>query len=69
VLVPLYEYRMQRPVEILARTDTRDVQRLEGVKDGTRSDRHPGGAQRTCEVHNVFGKTSLRRGHDITPPP
>ena len=60
MLVPLHEHRVQRPVEILAVADARDVERFQRVEHRARTDRNAGGAQRAREVEDVFGETASR---------
>src|SRR5262249_50668883 len=58
MLVPLHQYRMQRPIEIVARADARRLDRRERVHHRSRTDRNAGRAQGAGEVDDVFGKTA-----------
>ena len=59
VLVSLHEHRVQRPVEILAVADMRNVKRLQRVKHRARPDGEARRAQRAREVEDVFRKAAL----------
>ena len=56
MLMPLYEYRVKRPVEIVARADMGDAERLQRIEDRTGSYGNSRGAQRAREVEDVFGR-------------
>ena len=55
MLVPLHEHRVQRPVEILAVADLRDLHGFQRIEHGAGPDRNAGRAQRAREVEDVFG--------------
>ena len=54
MLVPLHEHRVQRPVEILARADTRGRHGVERIEHRARPDRNAGRAQRAREIDDVL---------------
>jgi len=58
VLVALHQNRVQRPIEIFARPDTRGLDRGERIHDRSGPDRNAGRAQRAGEVDDVFGETA-----------
>jgi len=58
VLVPLHQYRMQRPIKIAARADARRLDCCQRVHHRPRTDRNAGRAQRAGEVDDVFGETA-----------
>ena len=71
MLVPLHEHRVQRPVEILAVADARDVDRFQRIEHRAGPDRNAGRAQRAREVEDVFGEAAfgLTSAMTATPPP
>ena len=58
MLVPFHEHRVQRPVEVLAIADRRDVDRFERVEHRAGADGHAGRAQRAREVEDVLGEAA-----------
>src|SRR5262245_52115901 len=56
VLVALHEYRVQRPVEIVARADARRRHRGKRVHHRAGTDRNAGRPQRAGEVDDVLGQ-------------
>src|SRR5262245_50579857 len=55
VLVALHQYRMQRPIEIVARADARRLDRRERVHHRPGTDRNAGSAPGAGEVEGGFG--------------
>jgi hypothetical protein len=55
VLTPPEKYRRERPVEVLAILDARDLQRSQCVEHAIRPDRDAGFPEYSGEVHDVFG--------------
>ena len=65
MFVALYEHGMQRPIEIVARTDARHFQSFQRVEHSARSNGNPSSAQRPREINDVFGEPA---GIRITSP-
>ena len=59
MLVALHEYRVQRPVKILAGADTGRLHRFECIDHRTGPDRNAGRAQRAGEVEDIFGEPAV----------
>jgi hypothetical protein len=68
MFVPLHEDGMQRPVKIFARTDARNFESFERLKDHAGADGDARGAQRAGEIDNVFGEPAGIFCHRISPP-
>src|SRR5258708_39620313 len=62
--MPLDEERFQRGVSGGAGADLDHLQRIEGIDDGTRTDRNAGGAQRAGKADDVVGHLA-RRGREM----
>ena len=60
MLVALHEYRVQRPVKILAGADTGRLHRFERIDHRAGPDRNAGRAQRAGEVEDIFGEPAVR---------
>src|SRR5579862_6071789 len=58
MLVPLHEYRVERPVKIIAGADTRGLHRFERIEHGAGADGNAGSAQGAGEVDDVLGEAA-----------
>ena len=55
-LVALHESCVQRPVEILAASQARCLDRLDRIEHLACADGKPRAAQHACEMNDIFGK-------------
>ena len=64
--MPLYEHRVQCPVKILTRADTRGLNGCKRVEHRARPDRNARRAQRAGKIEDVFGKPAGVLSHSAS---